>query len=83
VIQKIRPSITEGELTLELESIIEKTVDFSILNATGQQVFTQQWPIEKGLNRATFDVSNLPQGVYFIQTNVGKGRNVPTKFIKM
>jgi hypothetical protein len=83
VIQKIRPSVTEGELTLELESIIEKTVDFSILNATGQQVFAQQLPIEKGLNRATFDVSSLPQGLYFIQTNVGKGRNVPTKFIKM
>jgi Domain of unknown function DUF11/CARDB/Secretion system C-terminal sorting domain len=83
VIQKLSPTLADGEITLELESIIEKTVDFGILNSMGQQVFAQQLPIEKGLNSATFDVSSLPQGLYFIQTNVGKGRNVPTKFIKM
>jgi subtilase family serine protease len=83
VIQKLNPTLTDGEITLELESLIEKTVDFGISNAMGQVVLTQQLPIEKGMNKATFDVSALPQGLYFIQTNVGKGRNVPTKFIKM
>ncbi len=28
--------------------------------------------LEKGMNRVAFDVYHLPQGVYFIQTNVGK-----------
>jgi subtilase family serine protease len=83
VIQKVSPTITESEITVELESLIEKTVEFGISNAVGQVVLSQQVPIEKGMNKATFDVSALPQGLYFIQTNVGKGRNVPTKFIKM
>jgi hypothetical protein len=83
VIQKVNPTVTESEITVELESLIEKTVEFGISNSMGQVVLSQQVPIEKGMNKATFDVSSLPQGLYFIQTNVGKGRNVPTKFIKM
>jgi hypothetical protein len=83
VIQKLSPTITESEIVLELESLIEKTIDFGISNAMGQTVLSQQIPIEKGMNKVGFDVSQLPQGLYFIQTNVGKGRNVPTKFIKM
>jgi GEVED domain/CARDB/Domain of unknown function DUF11/Secretion system C-terminal sorting domain/HYR domain len=83
VIQKVNPTVTESEITVEMESLIEKTVEFGISNSMGQVVLSQQVPIEKGMNKATFDVSALPQGLYFIQTNVGKGRNVPTKFIKM
>jgi hypothetical protein len=83
VIQKLNPTLTEGEITLELESLIEKTVDFGISNAMGQQVMLQQIAVERGMNKVGFDVSQLPQGLYFIQTNVGKGRNVPTKFIKL
>jgi hypothetical protein len=83
VIQKVNPTITESEITLELESLIDKMVDFSIANSMGQTVLSQALPIEKGFNKVPFDVSSLPQGMYFIQLNVGKGRNVPSKFIKM
>jgi subtilase family serine protease len=83
VIQKLNPTLVESEITLELESLIEKTVDFGISNSMGQTVLMQQIPVEKGMNKIGFNVSQLPQGLYFIQTNVGKGRNVPTKFIKL
>jgi hypothetical protein len=83
VIQKLSPTITESEIDIELESLIEKTIDFTISNAMGQQVLVQQLPIEKGMNKVALDVSKLPQGLYFIQTNVGKGRAVPTKFVKL
>jgi subtilase family serine protease len=83
VIQKLNPNIADSYIELELESLIEKTIYFGISNAMGQTVLTKELAIERGMNKATFDVSNLPQGLYFIQTNVGKGRNVPTKFIKM
>jgi hypothetical protein len=83
VIQKVNPTITESEIAVELESLIDKTIEFSISNAMGQTVLLQQIAIEKGLNKVAFDVSQLPQGLYFIQTNVGNGRSVPTKFIKM
>ena len=83
VIQKLNPTLTEGEITLELESLIEKTIDFGISNSMGQQVMLQQIAVERGINKVGLDVSQLPQGLYFIQTNVGHGRNVPTKFIKL
>jgi PQQ-dependent dehydrogenase (s-GDH family) len=83
VIQKIHPSITDSYVELTMESLIDKPVEFSILNTVGQTVLTQQVAIEKGVNKATFDVSSLPKGLYLIQLNVGKGSNVPTKFVKL
>jgi GEVED domain/CARDB/Domain of unknown function DUF11/Secretion system C-terminal sorting domain len=83
MIQTISPTITENFIVVELESIVEKTIDFNIINSFGSIVFTEKLTIEKGNNKRHFDVSQLPQGLYFIQTNVGKGRNVPTKFIKL
>jgi PQQ-dependent dehydrogenase (s-GDH family) len=83
VIQKIHPSLTDSYIELAMESLIDKPIELNIVNAIGQTVKTEQVMIEKGFNKATFDVSSLPQGLYLIQLNVGKGRNVPTKFVKM
>jgi Secretion system C-terminal sorting domain len=83
VIQKISPTNTENYIIVELESIVEKTIDFGIYNSLGTNVLSEKIRLEKGTNKQHFDVSNLPKGLYFIQTSVGKGRNVPTKFIKM
>jgi PQQ-dependent dehydrogenase (s-GDH family) len=83
VIQKIHPSLTDSYIELAMESLIDKPIELNIVNAIGQTVKTEQVAIEKGFNKATFDVSSLPQGLYLIQLNVGKGRNVPTKFVKM
>jgi subtilase family serine protease len=83
VIQKISPTITENYIIVELESTIEKTIDMDIVNSLGINVLNEKITVEKGTNKKHFDVSSLPKGLYFIQTSVGKGRNVPTKFIKM
>jgi hypothetical protein len=83
VIQKISPTIAENFIIVELESILEKTIDFDIYNSLGTNVLNEKITVEKGTNKKHFDVSSLPKGLYFIQTSVGKGRNVPTKFIKM
>ena len=83
VIQKIVPTLTEDIILLELESIVNKTVNFEAINAMGQTVFSETTGIEKGHNKVSFDVTRLPQGIYFIQIDVGKGRNVPTKFVKL
>jgi hypothetical protein len=82
IIQKIAPTITENFIVVELESIINKTIDFEISNSLGSVVSTEKIVVEKGTNKFHFQVENLPKGMYFIQTSVGKGRNVPMKFVK-
>jgi PQQ-dependent dehydrogenase (s-GDH family) len=82
VIQKIYPSPTDSYIEVSLTSLMEQSVEFSITNAMGQTVLIQPVSIEKGVNKAFFDVSALPQGLYLIQTNEGQGRGVPTKFMK-
>jgi hypothetical protein len=82
VIQRINPTLTENYIVVELESIVEKQIDFHILNALGTVVLTEKMTIEKGNNKRQFDVSQLPKGLYLIQTSVGQGRNVPMKFVK-
>jgi hypothetical protein len=83
VIQRISPNPTEGDVQIKLDSWTKQTVDFNFSDITGKTIYSEKRDLEKGLNRLDFDVYHLPQGVYFIQTNVGKGKNVPTKFVKM
>jgi Secretion system C-terminal sorting domain len=83
VINKIAPNPTNGEIFIKLESLDKRTVQFDFYNAIGIRVKSEKQPLDKGVNTIGFDVSNVPQGVYFIQTDVGKGRDVPMKFIKM
>ena len=83
VVQSIYPSITEGDIMLQVESLMEKEVAFSILNAIGLTLKTRHKKVEIGENRLPFDVWDLPQGIYFISTEGENGRNRPMKFVKM
>ena len=80
--QKIHPTITENNIELELESTEDKQIDVDIINTLGNIVFKKHLKILKGNNQLNFDVENLPNGLYFIQTSVGNRRNVPMKFVK-
>jgi hypothetical protein len=83
VIQRIAPNPTGGDVQIKLDSWTKQTVDFNFSDITGKIIHSEKRDLEKGVNRLDFEVFHLPQGVYFIQTNVGKGRDVPTKFVKM
>jgi hypothetical protein len=83
IIQAISPNPTEGDVQIKLDSWTKQTVDFNFSDITGKTIYSEKRDVEKGLNRLDFEVFHLPQGVYFIQTNVGKGKDVPTKFVKM
>jgi GEVED domain/CARDB/Secretion system C-terminal sorting domain/Domain of unknown function DUF11 len=83
VIQRIAPNPTEGDVVVKLDSWKEQEVDFNFSDITGKTIHSEKRQLDKGVNKVQFDLYHLPQGVYFIQTNVGKGTNVPTKFVKM
>jgi hypothetical protein len=83
IIKQLAPNPTEGDLIVQLESLVEQDVQFEFFNATGKLVQSEKRRVEKGENRVSFSVWDLPQGIYFIQTDIGKGRKAPTKFVKL
>ncbi len=83
VIQSIEPTLTEGDMFIQLESIRAQSVDFQIFNALGKIVKVERKDVEKGQNRLQFDVSMLQNGMYFIVPMTNIAHNVPTKFVKI
>jgi GEVED domain/HYR domain/SprB repeat/Secretion system C-terminal sorting domain len=83
VVQSIEPTLTEGDMFVQLESFKEQTVDFQIFNALGKMVKVEKRIMDKGQNRLQFDVSMLQNGMYFIIPSTNIARNVPTKFVKI
>jgi GEVED domain/CARDB/HYR domain/Domain of unknown function DUF11/Secretion system C-terminal sorting domain len=82
VVQSIEPTLTDGNVTVRLESIVEKEVSFNIYNSMGKQIFSEKRKIEKGENLLNFDVSDFPQGMYLIAPESSFARNAPSKFVK-
>ncbi len=83
VIRQLSPNPTESDISVKLESLDKRKVQFDFYNAVGSRIKSVIQEVEKGMNTLGFDFSDAPQGVYFLQTDVGKGREVPTKFVKM
>lgn len=83
VIQDIYPTLTEGDVSVVVESLIEKNVQFDFYNTLGKVIKTDIRSLEKGLNRLHFDFWNQQAGIYIIQTSEGQGRGVPLKFVKL
>ena len=79
IVQKLNPTIANDYIVVELESPIQKQINFQIINELGSVVSHELKTIEKGNNAFYFDINRLPSGMYFMQTNVG---NVPMKFVK-
>jgi Leucine-rich repeat (LRR) protein len=82
VVQSIEPTLTDGNITVRLESIVEKEVSFNIYNTMGKQIFTEKRKVEKGENLLNFDVSEFAQGMYLIAPESSFARNAPSKFVK-
>ena len=83
VIQTITPNPSENEVTIDLESLNNAEVVFDFVDAFGKVIKTENRAVERGRNYLFFDVSNLPQGVYFLSPTTNMGRNMPIKFVKM
>jgi hypothetical protein len=83
VIQKISPNPTDSEIRIELESLLEKEINFELFNALGERIKVETRAVEKGKNRLSFDVFDFEQGVFYIVPVTNIGRGVPTKFVKM
>jgi hypothetical protein len=83
VVDKIAPNPSDGEVVVELESLDEREVVFDFSDTFGKTVKSETRKVEKGTNRVLFEVFELPQGIYFVSPSTDKGKNAPTKFVKM
>ena len=83
VIEQIAPNPTDGELKIILNSLDNREINLNFSDAFGKTVKSETRNVEKGINQLSFDVSELPQGVYLISHSTNSGLNLPTKFVKM
>ena len=74
---KIYPNPVDWELNIVYEGEID-IADVVIISSTGQVISTANYKINK-TNR--FDVSNFPQGIYFLVISSGEGV-ISRKFVK-
>ena len=77
------PNPTEGSLFLEFESVADTPVRFDFYTIHGKRIQSESRAVQKGTNTLLFNVLGLPQGVYFIRTDVGTGHRTPIRFVKM
>jgi hypothetical protein len=82
VIQKITPTLTEGDVMIDVESLVSKEMHFYFYNLAGKLARTEVRTVQKGDNSFLFDFYQETQGVYMIQTDLGTGQGVPLKFVK-
>ncbi len=83
VIEKISPNPTDGDLEIVLQSLDEREFILSFSDTYGRLIKSNSTQLEKGINKLHYDVSDLPQGIYFISHPTSNGVNMPIKFVKM
>ncbi len=69
------PNPAMDQVTVEVPLEADGKVSVSILDMSGKTTLAQQKMLTKGENQFTFDISNLPNGVYFVQVRNGEIAN--------
>jgi HYR domain/Secretion system C-terminal sorting domain len=82
-IVRFSPNPTSDILTVEATSPLEGKVVFNLCNALGQVLEQRTQTLKRGENQLTFDVSRLPNGVYWLKPAAINGQKAMVKFIKM
>jgi len=70
---RLYPNPTSGNLTLVTEVPVSGIGEIKILHLGGGMVRTHKLPIQKGANRLSIDLRDLPKGIYLIQLSVSNG----------
>jgi len=66
------PNPAMNQLTVEVPMEADGDVSVSILDPSGKTALSQHQSLSKGDNRFTFELNNLPNGVYFVQVRNGE-----------
>jgi len=66
------PNPAMEQVTVEVPLEADGKVSVSIIDPSGKTILAQQKMLTKGENQFTFDISSLPNGVYFVQVRNGE-----------
>lgn len=67
----IYPNPSDGHFTLEFYADAQKKVQYSVMNAAGQEIRRFQSALYAGATRIQLNISDLPSGVYFLRITDG------------
>lgn len=63
----IYPNPSEGTYTFESFLEADETITYTVLTSLGQVVYNQEYLLQKGKNSMNVDLTNLADGVYFVE----------------
>jgi hypothetical protein len=72
----VYPSITKGEINIDLNAARTGAIAINIYNQAGALVMKQQISVVEGMNTKTMDLSRLLNGIYILQLNQDNTRAV-------
>ncbi|MCB0840222.1 MAG: T9SS type A sorting domain-containing protein, partial [Bacteroidetes bacterium] len=77
----IYPNPVENHLTIKLQSPLAARVKVSIINILGKEIFVSSEEI-RGANYSSFDLSNLSQGIYYVNIQEEGKLGIVRKVVK-
>ncbi len=77
------PSPATSHVFLNLHAELPQHTDVLLLDMNGQVLQQQQTKLQEGLNQLQFNVSHLPDGVYYIDLKDAKTSQQTWKFVKV
>lgn len=69
---ELAPNPSTGLVTLEMQGVAQGKVSFTLLNAVGQTALVDESSFQNGWLQKTFNLEQLPAGVYYLQIRSGK-----------
>ncbi len=73
------PNPASSEIKIESER--DKIAHVTIYDIAGK-IIPLQLPLAKGESRVVVDINHLPQGIYFIETQLTNGQTTINKLVK-
>jgi len=80
-IDRLFPTITDGKLNLIVEASNNLSTIIQIVDFEGKVLTNEVYQLKESMNSLTFNVSNLPNGMYFLNTITGE-QIITNKFLK-
>ena len=82
-IDKVFPNPTQNELNINLNSSVDYNAEIRIFDVSGRVQSSYITSLSQGVNSMRLDVSNLTNGIYFINLPDGNGSSLNYRFVKV
>ncbi|MBK9329587.1 MAG: T9SS type A sorting domain-containing protein [Sphingobacteriales bacterium] len=82
-IVSVYPNPTNDKVNIVYQSTEQQKLNLLLFNAIGQNMYSNNYAVNSGLNTITIDASAFAKGMYIIGLqNTSKGNNYQAKFVK-